>query len=75
MWWLFTPQPAVSINSMDFVADMVYMFVWRGEATKEESSPLSHIEGGTHTAYHKGASGRRNVYMMSNDSPKIGLPS
>lgn len=27
----------------------------------------------THTAYHKGASGRRNVYMMSNDRPKIGL--
>lgn len=47
-----------------------------GEAAMEESSPLSHIaRGGTHTAYHKGASGRRNVYMMSNDSPKIGLPS
>lgn len=62
---------------MDFVADMVYMFVcgWRGDATEEESNPLSHIRGGTHTAYHKGASGRRNVYMMSNDSPKIGLPS
>lgn len=74
----FSPQPAASISWMDFVADMVYMFVCgrRGEATNEESSPLSHIaRGRTHTAYHKGASGRRNVYMMSNDSPKIGLPS
>ncbi len=72
------PQPAVSISWMDFVAEMVYMFVcvWRGEATKEESSLLRHIaRGRTHTAYHKGASGRKNVYMMSNDSPKIGLPS
>lgn len=44
-------------------------------ATEEESSPLNHTaKGGTHAAYHKGASGRRNVYMMSNDSPKIGLP-
>lgn len=37
---------------------------------------MSRADGGggdTHTAYHKGASGRRNVYMMSNDSPKIGL--
>lgn len=35
---------------------------------------MSRTDGrGTHTAYHKGASGRRNVYMMSNDSPKIGL--
>lgn len=49
-----------------------------GESPEEESNPLSHIARGgghTHTAYHKGASGRRNVYMMSNDSPKIGLPS
>lgn len=75
---LFTPQPAVSISWKDFVVDMVYMFVcwWWGEATGEESCLLSHIpRGRTHTAYHKGASGRKNVYMMSNDSPKIGLPS
>lgn len=47
--------------------------------TGEESSPLSRAQGGlvvvggrrTHMAYHKGASGRRNVYMMSSDRPKI----
>lgn len=80
MWWLFPPQPAVSIGWMDSVADMAYMFVCglEGDATEEESNPLSLVESGrshTHTAYHKGASGRRNVYMMSNDSPKIGLSS
>lgn len=45
----------------------------------EESSPLTIAQGGlvgdggrcTHMAYHKGASGRRNVYMMSSDGPKI----
>lgn len=45
----------------------------------EESSPLTIVQGGlvgddrrcTHMAYHKGASGRRNVYMMSSDGPKI----
>lgn len=48
MWWLSSPQPAVSISWMDFVADMAYMFVcrWRGEATKKESSPLRHIARG-----------------------------
>lgn len=48
-----------------------------GEAAEEECSPLSHIisRGEAHTAYHKGASARRNVYMMSNDSPNIDLPS
>lgn len=45
----------------------------------EESSPLTLAQEGlvggdsrrTHMAYHKGASGRRNVYMMSSDGPKI----
>lgn len=76
MWWPFPPQPAVSISWMDYVADIVYMFVcWlSGEAAEEESNPLRHIaRGRTHTAYHKGASGRENVYMMSSDGPNIGL--
>lgn len=63
---------------MDFVADMVYMFMWggSGEATEEESSPLSHIARGEHTQHiTREHLGRRNVYMMSNDSPKIDLPS
>lgn len=73
----FPPQPAVSISWMDS-ADMVYMFVWTdgGGGYRGRKQPIeSHSKGGTHTAYHKGASGRRNVYMMSNDSPKIGLSS
>lgn len=44
----------------------------------EESSPLSLAQGGSggdgrhaHMVYHKGASGKRNVYMMSSDGPKI----
>lgn len=57
----------------------LYVCVWmEGGSSRRRKHPIeTHSKGGghTHTAYHKGASGRRNVYMMSNDSPKIGLPS
>lgn len=53
----------------------------KGGAEEEECKPLSHIKkevgggGRARTVYHKGASASRNVYMMSNDSPKIDLRS
>lgn len=79
MWWL-----SPSLRQQSPSAEWTLWLTWsiclcvaeEGEAAGEECNPLSHLEKGKeHAEYHKGASAKRNVYMMSNDSPKIGHPS
>lgn len=48
MWWPFPPQLVVLISWMDFVADIVYIFVcwWRGGSCRGRKQPIeSHSKG------------------------------
>lgn len=75
MWWPFYPT-ANSLHQLNGLCGRHSLYVcvlMEGGGRKRPIESRRRGGGGTHTAYHKGASGRRNVYMMSNDSPKIGL--